>query len=227
MEEEVLQKIYKLANELAHQQQHNQDLASSLTHQLSDLKSKTNAKPLVDEHDVSLPHPTVPEQRDEVIEQLKSQLQDALSAQKAALETNKQLEKQVDDLQALVKEYEVGLETVTSKLRLHANAVTEGQIRLKREYEALLNAEKGTTAALFMENTLLQTQLRQLARSLRDVYQYESIDPQDQLLAQLKKENQALLKLLRISQLSEEVITERSSPVLSAARPGVVEEFFE
>lgn len=38
MEEEIIQKIYKLTNELASQQQSNQDLATSLTSQLSDLK---------------------------------------------------------------------------------------------------------------------------------------------------------------------------------------------
>lgn len=38
MEEEIIQKIYKLTNELASQQQSNQDLASTLNGQLADLK---------------------------------------------------------------------------------------------------------------------------------------------------------------------------------------------
>lgn len=38
MEEEILQKISKLTNELASQQQNNRDLASGLTTQLSELK---------------------------------------------------------------------------------------------------------------------------------------------------------------------------------------------
>jgi hypothetical protein len=38
MEEEIIQKIYKLTNELASQQQSNQDLATNLTFQLTDLK---------------------------------------------------------------------------------------------------------------------------------------------------------------------------------------------
>jgi hypothetical protein len=38
MEEEIIQKIYKLTNELAAQQQSNQDLASTLNSQLADLK---------------------------------------------------------------------------------------------------------------------------------------------------------------------------------------------
>lgn len=38
MEDEIIQKIYKLTTELASQQQSNQDLASGLTNQLSELK---------------------------------------------------------------------------------------------------------------------------------------------------------------------------------------------
>jgi hypothetical protein len=107
-------------------------------------------------------------------------------------------------------------------------------VRLRREYEALLNAEKSTTAALFMENTMLQTQLRQLSKSLRDVYKDEGIFDvqQDEQIAQLKQENQDLLELLKVSKLSDpdaEISTiqqERSSPVLQVTRNGVLEEFF-
>jgi cell shape-determining protein MreC len=79
-----------------------------------------------------------------------------------------------------------------------------------------------------MENTILQTQLRQLSKSLRDVYRDEGIDIHDQELAQLKQENQDLLELLKVSKLSDPQIpvTERSSPVLKIARNGVIEEFF-
>lgn len=38
MEDEIVQRIYKLTNELASQQQSNQELASDLTGQLSELK---------------------------------------------------------------------------------------------------------------------------------------------------------------------------------------------
>lgn len=88
---------------------------------------------------------------------------------------------------------------------------------------------KGTTAALFVENTMLQTQLRQLSKSLRDVYKHESIDIHDQQISQLKKENQDLLELLKISQLPdiETNTEEKISPVLQVARTGVVEEFFD
>lgn len=41
MEDEIIQKIYKLTSELASQQQNNQELATSLTGQLSDLKVGT------------------------------------------------------------------------------------------------------------------------------------------------------------------------------------------
>ena len=229
MEEEIIQKIYKLTNELAAQQQSNQDLASTLNSQLADLKTKAAAKSSSDDQDVLIPHPLLPEQRDQVLEDLQNRLEKALSDQHSTLLTNQNLEKEVNELQGLVKEYESGLETITSKFRTHANATTEGQIRLRREYEALLNAEKGTTAALFVENTMLQTQLRQLSKSLRDVYKHESIDIHDQQISQLKKENQDLLELLKISQLPdiETNTEEKISPVLQVARTGVVEEFFD
>ncbi|CEP19628.1 hypothetical protein [Parasitella parasitica] len=231
MEEEIIQKIYKLTNELASQQQSNQDMASTLNGQLTHLKTKAAVQTSSDgKQEVIIPNPLLPEQRDQVVEDLKNRLEKALSDQQVVIEKNQQLEKEVNELQGLVKEYESGLETITSKFRTHANATTEGQIRLRREYEALLNAEKGTTAALFIENTMLQTQLRQLSKSLRDVYKYESIDVHEQQISQLKKENQGLLELLKISQLPDSEDTnsqEKASPVLLVARPGVVEEFFD
>ncbi|KAI9474090.1 MAG: hypothetical protein EXX96DRAFT_580571 [Benjaminiella poitrasii] len=230
MEDEIVQKIYKLASELAFQQQSNQDLATGLSSQLSDLKTKASTKYSLDDQDVHIPNPLLPEQRDEVIKELKSRLDKAIAEQKTTVLANQQLQAEVKELQSIVKEYEAGLEMVTSKLRVHANATTEGQIRLKREYEALLNAEKSTTAALFMENVMLQSQLRKLSKSLREVFKYESsIDGHEQEIAQLNKENEALLELLKISKLSEQesVSEEKSSPVLQVTRAaGVVEEFF-
>lgn len=47
MEDEIIQKIYKLTTELASQQQNNQELASSLTFQISELKvRRTIVKPI-------------------------------------------------------------------------------------------------------------------------------------------------------------------------------------
>lgn len=228
MEDEIIQKIYKLTSEIASQQQSNQDLATSLTGQLSDLKQKAAMKYTKDGQDSYVLEPLQPGQRDEVISSLKDRLEKALADQQATLKANEELEQECSELHSLVKEYELGLKAVAEKLRTHASATTEGQIRLRREYEALLNAEKGTTAALFMENTMLQTQLRQLSRSVRELYKNEGIDTHDEQIAQLKKENQELLELLHVSKLSDPSIpvTERSSPVLQVARNGVIEEFF-
>lgn len=80
---------------------------------------------------------------------------------------------------------------------------------------------------------MLQTQLRQLSKSLRNVYREESVDDiHDQQISQLRKENEMLLELLKISRLTDlhqqqDPITERASPVLKVARTGIVEEFFE
>lgn len=67
-----------------------------------------------------IPHPLLPEQRDQVLEDLKSRLEKALSDQQSTLLANQHLEKEVNELQGLVKEYESGLETITSKFRTHA-----------------------------------------------------------------------------------------------------------
>ena len=90
---------------------------------------------------------------------------------------------------------------------------------MKREYEALLDAEKGTTAALFIENTILQTQLRHLSKSLRQVYENESVnESQDQEIAQLRKENQLLLEMLQVARLPDQATSaEQSSPILQAS----------
>ncbi|OBZ87357.1 hypothetical protein A0J61_04593 [Choanephora cucurbitarum] len=217
MEEEILQKIYKLTTELTSQQQNNQDLALSLSNQLSDLKHKAESK--IPNEDVEPVEPLLPEKRDEQMEQLKTKLEDSIASQKAIMETNMTLEKEIMNLQALVKDYETSFETVTSKLRWHANTVTEGQMRMKREYEALLDAEKGTTAALFIENTILQTQLRHLSKSLRQVYENESVnESQDQEIAQLRKENQLLLEMLQVARLPDQATSaEQSSPILQAS----------
>jgi uncharacterized Fe-S cluster-containing MiaB family protein len=69
---------------------------------------------------VLIPHPLLPEQRDQVLEDLKNRLEKALSDQHSTLLTNQNLEKEVNELQGLVKEYESGLETITSKFRTHA-----------------------------------------------------------------------------------------------------------
>jgi hypothetical protein len=62
----------------------------------------------------------LPEQRDEVLESLKSRLEKSLLDQQTTATTNKELEKECAELQALVKEYEAGLDSVASKLRSHA-----------------------------------------------------------------------------------------------------------
>ncbi|GAA5794980.1 hypothetical protein HPULCUR_000330 [Helicostylum pulchrum] len=228
MEDEIIQKIYKLTTELASQQQSNQELATGLTTQITDLKQKAATKYSDNGQEVYIPYPVPPGQRDEVLENLKERLEKAFSDQQKTLNINRELEKECSELQMLVKEYESGLETVANKLRAHASASTEGQIRLRREYEALLNAEKGTTTALFMENTMLQTQLLQLSKSLRDAYQDEGIDVHDEEIAQLKQENRDLLELLKVSKLSDPNIplTETNSPVLKVARKGVVEDIY-
>lgn len=55
-----------------------------------------------------------------MLESLKSRLEKALAEQQLTLNTNRELEKECNELHSLVKEYESGLEAVASKLRTHA-----------------------------------------------------------------------------------------------------------
>ncbi|KAG1150593.1 hypothetical protein G6F37_001701 [Rhizopus arrhizus] len=203
MEEELIQKVATLINELALQQQNNQQLALDLSKQITEIKQKTSTTKLpFDEK--------------------------TLSEQQAAQQRNQELEKEKKNLQNLVKEYETSLETVTNKLRIYANAASEGQIQLRREYNALLEAEKGITTSLFMENIALQSQLSQLAKTLRIAHDAGSLDYHyEQKIAQLEQEKRDLLKISGLVSMKERHINEGSSPVLHVARTkGVLEEFF-
>ncbi|KAG0949616.1 hypothetical protein G6F57_001247 [Rhizopus arrhizus] len=229
MEEELIQKVATLINELALQQQNNQQLALELSKQITEIKQKTSTTKLpFDDQSVSIPKPLLPEQRDEVIETLKNRLEKTLSEQQAAQQRNQELEKEKKNLQNLVKEYETSLETVTNKLRTYANAASEGQIQLRREYNALLEAEKGITTSLFMENIALQSQLSQLAKTLRIAHDAGSLDCHyEQKIAQLEQEKRDLLKISGLMSMKERQINEGSSAVLHVARTkGVLEEFF-
>ncbi|CEG64261.1 hypothetical protein RMATCC62417_01264 [Rhizopus microsporus] len=176
----------------------------------------------------TIPSSVPPEQRDEVIDSLKSQLAKALSEQEAIRQQNQELEKERDALQNLVKEYENGFETVTNKLRAYANAAAEGEMRLRREFNALLEAEKGTSATLFTENILLQMQLTQLAKTLRVAFEAKSLDGcYEEKIAQLEQEKKNFMDVLGISAEESESDGNRS-PILHIPRTsGVIEEFFD
>ncbi|KAI8985979.1 hypothetical protein BDB01DRAFT_721061 [Pilobolus umbonatus] len=236
MEDEIIQKINKAATELNSLQQNNQELATLVTQQLNDLKARkpqNSAYYTIDSNltsnieDIFIPNPLIPEQRDELIDSLKVRLETALSERQEAIQNKQNLERECNDLQSLIQEYESGFEAVTTKLRHHASATEQGQIQLRREYEALLDAEKGITAALFVENTMLQTQLRNLSNAVRHVFDNETTDSKDQLILQLKKENEGLMDLLNLSTTSNESQIDNRPTVVKMVRRGVVEEFFE
>lgn len=224
MEKELIQKVTQLVNELALQQQNNQQMAYGLSKQITEIKQKT----AITKHSFDDQVPILPEQRDEVVEALKNRLEKALVEQRATQQRNQELEKERGELQKLVKEYETNLETVTSKFRIYANDVSEGQLQLRREYNALLEAEKGTTATLFMENMMLQSQLSQLAKALRLAHETGSLDsPHEQKIAQLEQEKKDLLEMIGLSSGNNVQYKESPSPMLLTTKPsGVLEEFF-
>ncbi|KAI9015689.1 hypothetical protein CLU79DRAFT_838041 [Phycomyces nitens] len=217
-DEDFIQRLWKVTNELASQHQTNQEFTGSLASQLQDLKqravntnsnSNTSSNSNVQEQASTIPS-------DRIYSPLPSHLANDLSAKdnepkdlisenhklmqryQALLNRNQYLENECTNLQTLVKDYETNVEAVTTKLRSHAHATTEGQAKLRREYEALLDAEKGTTAALFMENTMLQSRLHKLASMLRSLHDDGANDEREALITQLRAENQGLRDMLHL-----------------------------
>ncbi|KAI8979474.1 hypothetical protein BDF20DRAFT_869795 [Mycotypha africana] len=229
MEEDVIRRIYLLTNELTSQQHNNQQLANELTSQLLELKTKASTKPSNEDFAVTTTAFIPPGQREEIIDTLKSRLADIVKEKKNLESTNRQLQQENEELQSVVKDYEASLETITDKFRIHTNAVVDGQLQQKKEYEALLNAEKNVTAALFSENVTLQTQLHKLSKLLRELYESdESVGFKEERLAQLAKENEDLRAILGTAKLPEstEKLKEKSSPVLPVTKTDVIADFF-
>ncbi|KAG1151846.1 hypothetical protein G6F37_010907 [Rhizopus arrhizus] len=123
MEEEILLKVASLVNELASQQQNNQKAVSILSKQVTEIKQKAEtARYSFNEHIDTLPPAT--EQKDKVLAALKNRLEEALSEHQETQQRNMELEKEKDELLKLIKDYEISLETVTSKLRTYAVSFT-------------------------------------------------------------------------------------------------------
>ncbi|EIE80460.1 hypothetical protein RO3G_05165 [Rhizopus delemar RA 99-880] len=138
MEEEILFKVASLINELASQQQNNQKAVSILSKQITEIKQKAETA----KYSFNDTLPPATEQKDKVLEALKNRLEKALTEHREILKRNMELEKEKDELLKLIKDYEISLETVTSKLRTYANTTLEEQSQLKQEYSAVLEAEK-------------------------------------------------------------------------------------
>ncbi|CAO3645155.1 unnamed protein product [Cunninghamella echinulata] len=193
--------IWKLTNDLTRQQQTNQDIATDLKQRA--VNEKENNQDYDLDVDNLLPellpanlNTTAEEDKSYILSKHVKLLQEHYQLQAK----NQELEQERKQLQALVDEYESQFEKIATKLRTYANSSSEGQIQLRREYEALLSAEKETTAALFVENTMLQSQLSRLSNVLRTVYEEETIDSHDSRIYQLELENQGLREMLNLSE---------------------------
>ncbi|KAL0095347.1 hypothetical protein J3Q64DRAFT_1828692 [Phycomyces blakesleeanus] len=228
-EEDFLQKLWKVTNELASQHQTNQDFAGSLSSQLQDLKqravSTSNNGQEQAESTTTVPidriHSPLPSHVANDLSTSERQPKDLISDNyklmqkyQAVLNRNQYLESECSNLQSLVKDYETNIEAVTIKLRSHANATTEGQSKLRREYEALLDAEKGTTAALFIENTTLQSRLHKLASMLRSLHDDGVNDEREALITQLTAENQGLRDMLHLPLIPQAEIPDQTSQLM-------------
>ncbi|KAI9252842.1 hypothetical protein BDA99DRAFT_563158 [Phascolomyces articulosus] len=210
---DALKRFWELANELTTRHDANNELSADIYKQIADLKQRTEGKAqdqeqafltAIDSSNIQQQPPLNQVELDSATAALGSQYNTLLQKYQKTVSRNQQLEKDCNDLQTLVQEYETNLSKVADKLRTHIASTTEGQIRLRKEYEALLDAEKGTTAELMIENMTLRQHLHQIASTLRTAYESPEGDEHIAQVAQLTIENQGLREMLQISQVSKE-----------------------
>ncbi|KAI8084563.1 uncharacterized protein BX664DRAFT_366217 [Halteromyces radiatus] len=214
-DDDLLQRIWKLTNDLTLQQQTNQDIAAGIKTQFDNFKDQKSSDTTNDDNDNEdddddqnfaelVPANPINDADTELVS-LVSKHTKLLQEHHRIKNRNQELERECAELQDLVHQYESSLELVAGKLRTFASGSSEGQIQLRREYEALLDAEKDTTTALFMENTILQAQLAKLSGVLRSVvHEQDSLVSYDSQIQQLKTENQGLRTLLAISEQQQQ-----------------------
>ncbi|KAI9496527.1 hypothetical protein BDB00DRAFT_869459 [Zychaea mexicana] len=208
---DALKRFWELANELTTRHDANNELTADIFKQIADLKQRTEGKSQDQEQgflsaidsSTTDAQPLNQFEVDNATATLGSQYNTLLQKYQRTISRNQQLEKDCGELQALVQEYESNLSKVAEKLRTHTVSTTEGYIRLRKEYEALLDAEKGTTAELMIENMTLRQHLHQIASMLRTAYDSPEGDEHAAQFAQLTIENQGLREMLQISQVSK------------------------
>ncbi|KAI7864146.1 hypothetical protein BDF14DRAFT_1837840 [Spinellus fusiger] len=204
-EDDFLHRLWRITNEITQQHRLNKDLASGLSSQLSILKQRASENSSGQEQaefpnlqegidGIEIPDDSATNKHNDLAHE------NAVLLQKynTTLSRNQSLQEECSGLDVLLKEYETNVKTITDQLRLHINATAEGQTKLRREYEALLDAEKSTTAALYKENITLQTRLHKLASILRTLQDDSVNDEQEALIAQLITENAALREMLHL-----------------------------
>ncbi|KAI9315247.1 hypothetical protein BX666DRAFT_1860992 [Dichotomocladium elegans] len=134
LDEDTFSKLWKLTNEWAAQQKSNHELASDISKQIADYKKQGSALAKLDQQQS--------DNVDRATVELLTDYKALLDLYQKVLSQNQTLQREKSQLEEICKEYEDKLETVVGKLRSHTVATTEGHAQLRREYEALLDAEK-------------------------------------------------------------------------------------
>ncbi|KAI8580566.1 hypothetical protein K450DRAFT_236249 [Umbelopsis ramanniana AG] len=236
VEENTLQQIWRLTNELAQQQSANKEAINGITQQMSDVKQRSSALLTsgVFNHNGELYNYNDSQQRNaepasasqnspETLEESDetSAKQDELKRQlRTMTNKNQQLEAECAQLKRLLKDYESGMESATSSMRLQVNSHNDAVLRLQREYDSLLSAERQTTSALVWENKMLQLNISKIARMLRELYSLGTESEQDTVIQQLVVENQGLRDMLNKDMnvfnlgIENDTVREKSSDTL-------------
>ncbi|KAI8343361.1 hypothetical protein BC941DRAFT_465523 [Chlamydoabsidia padenii] len=243
-DDELLRKVWKLTDDLTLQQQTNQAIASGIKSQFDNFKQRATMDKDDQASELDTPElvsSTITDSTttSDTLASIVSKHNQLLKEHHRIKARNQELEREHTELQELVKQYEENLELITGKLRVYANTSSEGQVQLRREYEALLDAEKDTTTALFMENTFLQSQLIKLSGMLRNTYEQDTTTtiPYDSQLHQLMTENEGLRALLKISNQytftnpldSSSFTKQLTTPMLQVGKPSsqVMQDYFD
>ncbi|CAO3658902.1 unnamed protein product [Umbelopsis vinacea] len=214
VEDSTLQQIWRLTNELALQQLANKEMINGITQQMSDVKQRSSAL-LTLEFSIIMVNSVTPDSADDSRRNIDSTNGSQTSSDnadgadglatkhselkrqfRAVTNKNQQLETECAQLKRLLKDYETGLESATSSMRLQVNSHNDAVLRLQREYDNLLTAERQTTSALFWENKMLQLNISKIAGMLRELYSLGTESEQDTIIQQLLVENQGLRDIL-------------------------------
>jgi hypothetical protein len=219
-DEDPLQKLWKLTLDLSNQLAANRDLAAGLKTQVTDVKTRAEAKILpgfqIENFDIDSPITSSPlDPTDLSVPQggqvngnydlgTTAQRHYELQRQhKAVIAHNQYLEQECLQLQHLVRDLEQGLELVMGRVRVHAHNTTTTTLSLTRHYQLLMAQEQQKTNALLSQNLTLQGQLSHLGSKMRDAYEGE-LEPDSSIeIERLRVENACLREMLNIAEWND------------------------
>ncbi|KAF9955684.1 hypothetical protein BGZ72_003507 [Mortierella alpina] len=183
VDDNEMQKLWKLTNELTAQLVFNRNATLELKQQLADLQEKTRQAPLVASSFRAQHYSGGNDPPDYKLRIANERLR----------EENSQLQEQV-------REYERWMEYIMTKFRLQNFAMA--QTRRESMHEAYKMTEQGNEVAMRLqeENTLLQARLSELGNVARKAIHEEQYFTTETLIESLESENRTLREMLGVAE---------------------------